>query len=62
MTELLGRMKKEKPLSVQDLRFEVNALKAELVKLQRRIKVIELGNLENQLEESSEHLKLFQNS
>lgn len=33
MTEILSRMKKEKPLFIQDLRAKINALKVEVVQL-----------------------------
>lgn len=31
MTEVLGRIRQEKPLSIKDLKTEINTLKAEIV-------------------------------
>lgn len=46
MTKAWGQIKKEKLLSIQDLITEINAIKIEVVQLRRRIKILELGNLE----------------
>lgn len=42
--EVLGRMKQEKPLSIQDLKTEINTLKTKIVQLRCQIEIIELGN------------------
>lgn len=59
MTEVLG-LKQDKPLSIQDLRTEINSLKIELVQLRRRIEILELANKKQKDDDSD--LKLFENS
>lgn len=44
-------MKKEKPLSIQDLKTEINALKLEVVQLRRRKKIMELGNIVKEVDD-----------
>lgn len=51
MTYVLGHMKKEKPLSIQDLKTEINALKLEVVQLRRRKKIMELGNIVKEVDD-----------
>lgn len=52
-------MKKEKPLSINDLRVEINALKLEVVQLWRRIKILELTN-DKENDDTDLELKLFE--
>lgn len=47
MIEVLGRLKKDIPLSLHNLRTEINSLKLEVVQLRRRIEVLELINTKN---------------
>lgn len=42
MTEVLDRMKKEKPITLNDLKHEINKLKEEVKQLRKRIEVLEL--------------------
>lgn len=51
MTQVLGHMKKEKPLSIQDLKTEINALKLEVVQLRRRKKIMKLGNIVKEVDD-----------
>lgn len=60
MIEVLGRLKQNKPLSLQDLRTEINSLKTELVQLRRWIEVLELAN--EKQEDDDFDLKLFEDS
>lgn len=63
MTEVLNRMKKEIPLSLQDLRTEINQLKNEITQLKRRIEILELDNPNQEEEEEDlEDIKLFEES
>lgn len=61
MIGVSGRMKKEKPLSVNDLHVEINALKLEVVQLWRRIETLELAN-DKDNDDIDLELKLFEDS
>lgn len=63
MIEVLDRMKKDKPVSLQDLHGEINKLKTETIQLKMRIEILELidGNKDNS-DKEEEELKLFENS
>lgn len=42
MRDVLGRMRKENPLSIHDFKTEINVLKLEVVQLRRRIEFYRL--------------------
>lgn len=59
INKVLNGMKVEKPLSINDLKAEINSLKSKIVQLHRRIEILELDNNKN---ENESDFKLFEES
>lgn len=64
MNEVFDKMKKDKPITLQDLRGEINTLKIEISQLKMRIEVLELidENNKDNSDIEEENLKLFEDT
>lgn len=63
MKDVFDRVKKEKPISIHDLKAEINSLKTKVVQLKRRIEILELVNCANIPEDDNDkedNLNLFE--
>lgn len=62
MTKVLDRLKKDNPISIQDLRAEINSLKSKVIQLKRIIEILELVNVNNNNDDNDIDLKIFEDS
>lgn len=64
MSEVFDKMKTDKPITLQDLRGEINTLKIEISQLKMRIEVLELidENNKDNSDIEEENLKLFEDT